>query len=135
MTTKHTLPTAALVTILVLSAGVVFPLLFAMSDKILRSLLQGLDPTALMIASFAWLLLLYFYGIKFSLEYITRQFVVDDPQALFTYSTIAYAAVTLLLFASLISPSPLSNLLWGAFYLCTLFFFYLQGKKHLLKAG
>lgn len=135
MTNKHALPTAALVSILVFSAGVIFPLVFAMSDKILRSFLQGIDPLALKVASFIWLLIFYFYGIKFSIEYITRQFVVDEPQKLFTYSTIAYTGISLTFYATLISSSALSNVIWGSFYLATVFFFYFLAKRAFIEVS
>ena len=130
---KHALSTPALTAILVLSAGFVFPIIFSITDRLLRELFSAFDPTLLMIASFSWLLVLYFFGIKFSLEYINRQFEIADKDKLFTYSNIVFAAIAVLFYASLVSTSLLSNILWGGFYLCTIGFFYILSSKELLK--
>lgn len=128
---KYRLSTSALTVILVFSAGFVFPLIFSITDRLLRELFWALEPTVLLIASFSWLLLFYYYGIKFSLEYVTRQFDIEDNKKLFNYSNIAFAAVSFLFYTSLISASLLSNVLWGSFYLITIGFFYLLSSKAL----
>lgn len=86
-----------------------------------------------MVASFSWLLILYFFGIKFSLEYINRQFEIADKEKLFKYSNLAFTAVSVLFYTSLVSASLLSNILWGVFYLCTIGLFYSLSSKKLLK--
>jgi hypothetical protein len=130
---KQKLSTPVLTLILLTSSGVIFPVIFTMTDKLLRTLLAELNPLALLVASLSWLLLFYFYGIKFSLEYISRQFEIDDSKKLFTYSNIGFALITLAFYASLISPSFLSNMIWGSFYLVTILFFYFLSSKILLK--
>lgn len=128
---KQKLSTPALTSILLISSGVIFPIIFTMTDKLLRTVLVELNPIVLMVLSFAWLLLFYFYGIKFSLEYISRQFTIEEPKKLFTYSNIGFALISLAFYASLISSSLLSNMIWGCFYLSTLGFFYLLSSKEL----
>lgn len=130
---KQKLSTPALASILVLSAGFVFPLLFGFTDILLRRLLHEIDPTLLLGLSFSWLLLFYFFGIKFSLEYLTRQFEIGEKERLFTYANVGFAAVSLLFYASLLSASLLSNMIWGCFYLCTIAFFYCLSSKYLKK--
>jgi hypothetical protein len=130
---RQTLSIPVLSTILVLSSGVVFPIIFTVTDRLLRELFSAFHPTLLLAASFAWLLFFYFYGIKFSLEYVTRQFEVSDKDKLFKYSNIGFTSVAVLFYASLISPSMLSNVLWGGFYLITIAFFYRLSSKELLK--
>lgn len=132
---KHRLSTPVLTAILVLSAGFVFPLIFSITDKLLRELFYAFDPTLLTISSFSWLLLFYFYGIKFSLEYINRQFEISDKDRLFKYSNISFALVSLLFYSSLISTSLLSNMLWGGFYLVSIGFFYALSSKELNQAA
>jgi len=105
-----------------------------MTDKLLRTLLVELNPLALMIASFAWLLVFYFYGIKFSLEYLTRQFEIEDRKKLFKYANIGFTFINMAFYASLISSSLLSNMIWGCFYLVTIGFFYFLSSKELLQA-
>ena len=129
---KHKLSLPALSTIVVLTSGFVFPLIFTVADRFLRELFSFLDPTLLLAASFAWLLLFYFYGIKFSLEYVTRQFEISDRNRLFRYSNIGFAALALLTYASLFSVSVFSNLLWGSFYLAVIILFYKLSSSILL---
>jgi len=129
---KQKLSTPALSTILVLSAGVVFPILFGVTDKLLRTLFVDFNPIAIMISSFIWLLVFYFFGIKFSIEYVTQQFEIAEKERLFKFSNIAFTAVTLLFYISLVSASWLSNVLWGSFYLITVGFFYWLSAKELL---
>ena len=129
---KPKLSLSALTTIIVLSSGIVFPIIFTVTDRLLRELFSALHPTLLLIASFSWLLFFYFYGIKFTLEYITRQFEISDRDSLFTYSNIGFSAVAVVFYASLISASVLSNILWGCFYLVTIGFFYWLSSKELL---
>jgi len=131
---KLQLSLPALTTILVLSAGFVFPIIFSITDKLLRTVFSEFNPTVLMIASFSWLLFFYFFGIKFSLEYITRQFEVSDAKKLFLYSNISFTAISLLFYASLVSASVFSNVLWGVFYLLTIGFFYFLSSKELLSS-
>jgi len=128
---KQKLSTPILTLILLLSAGVVFPFIFTMTDKLLRTVFVELNPLVLMGLSFAWLLLFYFYGIKFSLEYISRQFEITEPKKFFTYSNIGFTLISLAFYASLISPSLLSNMIWGCFYLSTIGFFYFLSSKEL----
>ena len=128
---KQKLSTPALTSILLLSSGVVFPLIFTMTDKLLRLLLLELNPLVLTFLSFAWLLLFYFYGIKFSLEYLTRQFNIEEPKKLFTYSNIGFTAISIIFYASLVSASLLSNMIWGCFYLAIIGFFYYHSSKEL----
>jgi len=128
---KYRLSTSALTVILIFSAGFVFPIIFSITDRLLRGLFSALEPTLLLIASFSWLLVLYYYGIKFSLEYVTRQFEIEDSSKLFTYSNIAFTAVCILFYASLVSTSLLSNMLWGTFYLIVIGFFYYLSSKAL----
>lgn len=120
-------------TILVLVSGLVFPVLFSITDRLLRELFSALHPTLLLIASFSWLLLLYFYGIKFSLEYVGRQFEISDRDRLFKYSNIGFTAISVLFYASLLSASVLSNVLWGSFYLAVIVLFYRLSSKELLE--
>ncbi len=122
---KYRLSTPVLTAILVFSSGLLFPLIFGLTDRLLRELFSQLDPTLLVIASFSWLLLFYFLGIKFSLEYLCGQFEILEREKLFRYSNIAYTAVTLLFYSSLVSASAFSNLAWGGFYLVTIGVFYL----------
>ncbi len=129
---KPTLSLPVLTAIIVLSSGVIFPILFSITDRLLRELFSELHPTLLLIASFTWLLILYFYGIKFSLEYVTRQFDISDRDRLFKYSNIGFSAVAVLFYASLLSTSVLSNILWGCFYLITIGLFYWLSSKELL---
>jgi hypothetical protein len=131
---KHKFSTPVLTFILVLSAGVVFPILFGFTDKLLRILLVDLNAVALMVSSFAWLLIFYFWGIKFSIEYVTQQFEIADRKKLFKFSNMAFTAVTLIFYFSLISASWLSNILWGSFYLVTVGFFYWLSSKALLSS-
>lgn len=126
---KQRLSTPLLTLILLSSSGVIFPIIFTMTDKLLRTLFAQLDPLLLMILSFSWLLLFYFYGIKFSLEYVQRQFEIDDKNKLFTYSNIGFTGVSIAFYASLISSSMLSNMIWGCFYLSTIMFFYFLSSK------
>ena len=128
---KQKLSTPVLTTILLISSGVVFPIIFTMTDKLLRTLLVDLNPLYLMIASFAWLLLFYYYGIKFSLEYIVRQFEIEETNKLFTYSNVGFTLISISFYASLISASILSNMIWGCFYLSTIGFFYFLSSKTL----
>jgi len=121
---KQKLSVPALSTVLVLSSGVIFPIIFSVTDRLLRELFSAFHPTLLLLASFSWLLIFYFYGIKFSLEYVIRQFEVSDKEKLFKYSNIGFSAVAVLFYTSLISASLLSNMLWGGFYLATIGFFY-----------
>jgi len=130
---KKKLSTFASTLILLLSSAVVFPIVFSMTDKLLRTLLIELNPTLLLICSFAWLLLLYFYGIKFSLEYLEREFELEDKAKLFTYSNIGFVVINIAFYLSLLSPSALSNLIWGLFYLTTIGFFYFLSTKVLLE--
>ncbi len=132
---KPRLSTPVLTAILVFSSGFVFPLIFSITDKLLRELFYGFDPILLTISSFSWLLLFYFYGIKFSLEYINRQFEMSDKDKLFKYSNISFALVSLLFYSSLISTSLLSNMLWGGFYLVSIGFFYTLSSKELNQAA
>jgi hypothetical protein len=129
---KQRLSTPVLTSILVLSAGVIFPIIFSLTDKILRTLLVDLDPVILMFSSFAWLLLFHFFGIKFSIEYITRQFELTEKKRLFKLSNISFFVVSLFFYSFLISASWLSNLIWGSFYLTTIGFFYWLSSKELL---
>jgi len=126
---KKELSTPALTSILLLSSGVVFPLIFTMTDKLFRTLLVELNPLLLMSFSFAWLLVFYFYGIKFSVEYISSEFEIPQKQKLFTYSNIGYTLISLAFYSSLISASLLSNIIWGCFYLLTIGFFYYHSTK------
>jgi len=128
---KLSVPVAS--TILVLSSGLVFPIIFTVTDRLLRELFSAFHPTFLLIASFSWLLIFYFYGIKFSLEYVTRQFEISDRDKLFKYSNIGFSAVAVLFYTSLLSGSILSNMLWGSFYLATIGFFYRLSSKKLLE--
>jgi hypothetical protein len=96
---RQTLSIPVLSTILVLSSGVVFPIIFTVTDRLLRELFSAFHPTLLLAASFAWLLFFYFYGIKFSLEYVTRQFEVSDKDKLFKYSNIGFTSVAVLFYA------------------------------------
>lgn len=121
---KPSLSTPALTLILVILAGIVFPLVFSLFDRLLRSLLVDFNPLLLTSLSFAWLLLFYYLGIKFSLEYITREFELSNTDRLFRYSNILFALVTAGFYATLISSSPLSNLVWGCFFLATMGIFY-----------
>jgi len=130
---KQKLSIPVLSTVLVLSAGIIFPIIFSITDRLLRELFSAFHPTLLLAASFSWLLIFYFYGIKFSLEYITRQFEVSDKDKLFKYSNIGFSAVAILFYASLISASLLSNMLWGSFYLAAIGIFYWLSSKELLK--
>ena len=132
---RQKLSTPLLTLILLISSGVVFPIIFTMTDKLLRTLLIELNPLVLLIASFSWLLLFYFYGIKFSLEYITRQFEIEDANRLFTYSNVGFALISIAFYASLISASMLSNMIWGIFYLSTIGFFYFLSSKILYQTG
>lgn len=132
---KPRLSTPVLTAILVFSSGFVFPLIFSITDKLLRELFYGFDPILLTISSFSWLLLFYFYGIKFSLEYINLQFEMSDKVKLFKYSNISFALVSLLFYSSLISTSVLSNILWGGFYLVSIGFFYTLSSKSLNQAA
>lgn len=132
---KPRLSTPVLTAILVFSSGFVFPLIFSITDKLLRELFYGFDPILLTISSFSWLLLFYFYGIKFSLEYINLQFEMSDKVKLFKYSNISFALVSLLFYSSLISTSVLSNMLWGGFYLVSIGFFYTLSSKSLNQAA
>jgi len=126
---KQKLSTPLLTFLLLISSGVVFPIIFTMTDKLLRTLLVELNLMVLLVASFAWLLLFYFYGIKFSLEYIVRQFEIEDRHKLFTYSNIGFALISIFFYASLISTSLLSNMVWGCFYLIIIGFFYFLSSK------
>ena len=126
---KQKLSTPLLTLILLISSGVVFPIIFTMTDKLLRTLLIELNPVLLLATSFSWLLLFYFYGIKFSLEYIQRQFEIEDANKLFTYSNIGFTLISISFYASLISTSMLSNMIWGCFYLSTIGFFYYLSSK------
>ncbi|HIC45113.1 MAG TPA: hypothetical protein EYO73_12795 [Sulfurimonas sp.] len=127
---KQKLSTPVLTSILLISSGVVFPLIFTMTDKLLRTVLVELNPLVLMIASFLWLLIFYFYGIKFSVDYLAREFEIEDKQKLFTYSNIGFTLISLAFYSSLLSVSMLSNIVWGSFYLCTIgFFYYLSSKE------
>lgn len=130
---RQILSVPALSTILVLSAGIVFPIIFTVTDRLLRELFSAFHPTLLLLASFSWLLLFYFYGIKFSLEYITRQFEITERDKLFRYSNIGFSIVAVFFYASLVSASLLSNMLWGSFYLLTIGFFYRLSSKELLE--
>jgi len=128
---KLKLSTPILTSILLISSGVVFPLIFSATDHLLRILLSELDPMLLMVLSFMWLLLFYFYGIKFSLEYIQRQFEINDTNKLFIYSNVGFTLISVLFYTSLISASMLSNIIWGCFYLVTIGFFYYLSTKTL----
>jgi len=130
---KQKLSTPLLAMILLSASAVIFPLIFSMTDKLLRTLLVELNSLVLMIASFAWLLLFYFYGIKFSLEYLTRQFEVEEKEKLFNYSNIGFSAINMVFYGSLISPSLLSNMIWGCFYLVCIGFFYFLSTKAFLQ--
>ncbi len=129
---KYRLSSAALAIILVIFAGVLFPVVFSVTDKLLRTVLSGMHPAVLTMASFIWLLFFYYYGIKLSLEYIIRQFEISNREKVFKYSNIGFTAMSMLFYASLISFSWVSNIIWGIFYLCTIFFFYRLSSKHLL---
>lgn len=126
---KKQLSTPGLTFILLLSSGVIFPILFSMTDKLLRTLMADLNPIILLICSFCWLLVMYFYGIKFSLEYIQREFEIANTNALFTYGNVGFMVISAIFYASLISASWLSNSLWGLFYLTTMLFFYILSSK------
>jgi len=102
-----------------------------MTDKLLRTLLVDLNPTILMVLSFSWLLLFYFYGIKFSVEYIAREFEIESTKDLFTYSNIGFTLISALFYYSLVSASFVSNIVWGSFYLVTIAFFYYLSNKEL----
>ncbi len=130
---KLRLSTPASAIILVLFAGIVFPIIFSIIDKLLRSLLIEIEPIVLMFSSFLWLLVFYYYGIKFSVEYIVEQFEVGETERLFNYSNLGFASVAVLFYTSLISAYWLSNILWGSFYLCTIGFFYYLSSQKLLK--
>ena len=130
---KLQLSTPALTIILVLFAGIVFPIIFSIIDKLLRSLFIEIEPTILMSFSFSWLLFFYYYGIKFSIEYIVDQFEIDAPDKLFNYSNLSFASIAVLFYMSLISAYWLSNVLWGGFYLATIGFFYYLSSQKLLK--
>jgi hypothetical protein len=132
---RQKLSVPALSAVLVLSSGVVFPIIFTVTDRLLRELFSAFHPTLLLIASFSWLLLFYFYGIKFSLEYVSRQFEVSDRDKLFKYSNIGFSAVAVLFYASLLSSSILSNILWGSFYLATIGLFYWLSSRELLRSS
>jgi len=129
---KQKLSVPALSTVIVLSSGVIFPIIFSVTDQLLRELFSAFHPTLLLLASFSWLLIFYFYGIKFSLEYVTRQFEVSDRDRLFKYSNIGFSTIAVLFYISLLSSSLLSNMLWGSFYLTTIGFFYRLSFKELL---
>ncbi|MDF1881194.1 hypothetical protein JHD50_07740 [Sulfurimonas sp. MAG313] len=128
---KQQLSTPFLTAILLISSGVVFPIIFTMTDKLLRTILIDMNTLVLMVSSFSWLLIFYFYGIKFSLEYITRQFEIEDTQKLFNYSNIGFTLISISFYSSLISSSMLSNFLWGCFYLFVIGFFYYLSSKEL----
>lgn len=129
---KYRLSTPALAIILVIFAGVLFPVIFSVTDKMLRTLFSALHPTVLTAASFAWLLFFYFYGIKFSIEYIIRQFEISEKEKLFRYSNLGFSAMSMLFYASLVSYSWLSNVIWGSFYLIVIYFFYRLSSNELL---
>ncbi|PHR58438.1 MAG: hypothetical protein COA44_03060 [Arcobacter sp.] len=126
---KQKLSTPILTGILLISSAVVFPLIFSMTDKFLRTLLVELNPVLLTVLSFTWLLVFYFYGIKFSVDYISREFEVEDEQRLFNYSNIGFTLISVAFYSSLISASLLSNMIWGCFYLMTIGFFYFLSAK------
>jgi len=128
---KQKLSVPVLSTILVLSSGLVFPIIFTVIDQLFRELFSAFHPTLLLFASFSWLLIFYFYGIKFSLEYVTRQFEVSDRDKLFKYSNIGFSVVAVLFYTSLLSASILSNMLWGSFYLSVIGIFYRLSSKEL----
>jgi len=128
---KQKLSVPVLSTILVLSSGLVFPIIFTVIDQLFRELFSAFHPTLLLFASFSWLLIFYFYGIKFSLEYVTRQFEVSDRDKLFKYSNIGFSVVAVLFYTSLLSASILSNMLWGSFYLAVIGIFYRLSSKEL----
>ena len=129
---KYPLSTPALAIILVIFSGVLFPVIFSVTDKMLRTLFTGLHPTVLTILSFIWLLFFYYYGIKFSIEYIIRQFEISEKEKLFRYSNLGFSAMCMLLYASLVSYSWLSNIIWGSFYLIVIYFFYRLSSAKLL---
>ena len=126
---KQKLSIPILTSILLISSGVIFPLIFSMTDKLLRTFLVEINSLLLTVLSFTWLLLFYFYGIKFSVEYINREFEVEDGKKLFTYSNIGFTLISLAFYSSLISSSLLSNMIWGSFYLLTIGFFYFLSAK------
>ncbi len=132
---KYKVSTPALAIILVIFAGVLFPVIFSMTDRLLRTALSDMNPTLLTAASFTWLLFFYFYGIKFSIEYIIRQFEISENQKLFRYSNIGFTAMSMLFYASLISPSWFSNIVWGSFYFITIGLFYWLSSKALLSSS
>ncbi len=119
--------------LLVIFAGVLFPIIFSVTDRLLRTLFSELHPVALTIASFAWLLLFYYFGIKLSVGYVVKEFDVEDKKALFTYSNLGFSAISMLFYISLLSYSWLSNLVWGSFYLITIALFYWISSKEFLK--
>ena len=126
---KQKLSTPLLTSILLIFSGVVFPLVFSATDHLLRILFSKLDPILLMVFSFSWLLVFYFYGIKFTIEYLSREFEIEDGKKLFTYSNIGFTLISLSFYSSLISSSSLSNIIWGFFYLFTIGFFYFLSAK------
>ncbi len=129
---KQEFSSPVLAGILLLFSGIIFPLIFTLIDKLLRSVLITLEPTVLTIFSFSWLLLLYYYGIKVSLTYITDAFIINNKMRLFIYSNVGYTFISGVFYYSLISSFLLSNLLWGLFYLATIVFFYILSTKALL---
>jgi len=130
---KYRISTLALTILLVIFAGVLFPVIFSVTDRFLRTLFSGLHPTALTIASFSWLLLFYYFGIKLSIGYIAKEFEVQHKKRLFAYSNLGFSAMSMLFYVSLLSYSWLSNLVWGSFYLITIGLFYWISSKELLR--
>lgn len=128
---KKTLNPLGASAILVLTSGIVFPIIFTVTDKFLRTLLTDINPISIITLSFLWLLLFYFLGIKFTMEYLEREFTLLEPRKLLHISLTGFTLINLFFYASLFSASLLSNVLWGTFYLITIGMFYYLGIKTL----
>ncbi len=129
---KYRISTLAQTILLVIFAGVLFPIIFSVTDRLLRTIFSELNATLLTVASFSWLLIFYYFGIKLSVGYIVKEFEITQEKRLFAYSNLGFSVMSLLFYVSLLSYSWLSNLVWGSFYLITIGMFYWISSKELL---